>query len=432
MNTPSHPRVRRVGYVPSNSDTVDLQTRAIDVWDDWRVPLTAVAVGGANPPSFRRYKNDSTTEAGAAQCSGSNGFQVPDSASLDVSTGLTISGWLNFDTLGTGGDQAVVFKDDAYELICENNGARPEFAIWVGAARQTVKVPNGSRLTDEGRWYHLCATYDNEVMAIYIDGSLVADSAETGNIDASATDLFIACESATGTNGLEGLLDELVILDRGLTTAEVVALYNDGAGTYTSAGATGLVAGYHLDDVASGAVDFSANSNDGASVPVGSEPTQETGLIVPGSKGVWAFHFEAGKDEELFFNTQLPHSWKVGTVLKPHFHFIIPAGTAVGTVKIGLEYIIMSPGELAPATTTTTVQTLTINGEHRDTHAISAFPDDIVVNTDTGDVSAMMLGRFYREGTADTFTDALILMEYDAHFKVDSSGSQLEYDKTPY
>ena len=410
----------------------DLQERSVDVWDDWLVPLTATVTGGANPPVFGRFLNDSTVVAGASQHSGANGYQVADSTSLDITAAITVSAWVYYDTINSGGERVVVFKDDAYELRCGDKGKKPEFAIWTGSSREEVKVGNADKLEETDKWFHLVGTYDQVDLNLYIDGVLVKSVAQTGAIDASANDLFLGCEDATGTDGWEGRLDEVVILNRAITATEVLQLYNDGAGTYTSAGATGLVAGYHLDVVtAQVATDLSANSNDGAGVPVASEPTQEDGLILPGSKGIFAYKFEPGVDQELFFNTQLPHRWKVGTDLKPHYHAIFQ-GAATGDIKIGLEFITLAPGQEVPATTTTITKTSTLGATGRDRHAIVAFNDDITINTTTGNVSTMMMGRFYRMGSdaADTYLDDVILLEFDMHFIVDSDGSDEEYNKT--
>jgi hypothetical protein len=61
------------------------------------------------------------------------------------------------------------------------------------------------------------------------------------------------------------------------------------------------------------------------------------------SIGVYAWAFSdqaaAANEEELWFQVQLPHTWKEGTTIKPHIHWgIKTAGAANEFVKWGLEY----------------------------------------------------------------------------------------------
>lgn len=56
-----------------------------------------------------------------------------------------------------------------------------------------------------------------------------------------------------------------------------------------------------------------------------------------GSQGVWVQWFDDATEEELYFTVQLPHSYKVGSDIQPHIHWVTKHDNT-GDVVWGLEY----------------------------------------------------------------------------------------------
>lgn len=160
-----------------------------------------------------------------------------------------------------------------------------------------------------------------------------------------------------------------------------------------------------------------------------------------GSVGVFSYSFAdqavAGNEEQLWFEAQLPHSYKEGTDLKAHLHWTPAAGGAANEfVKWGLEYawanvdgtfgnttIITSDASTASTATTSGDTTLTAGKQY-----ISALG----TITGTGKtLSSMLVCRVFRNSSHadDDLAQAAFLFEIDFHFEMDIQGSRQEYVK---
>ena len=144
-----------------------------------------------------------------------------------------------------------------------------------------------------------------------------------------------------------------------------------------------------------------------------------------GSVGVFAYRFDASSEEEIFFEVQLPHSYKTGTNLRPHVHWC-PVTASTQVVLWGLEYTMAAIGDTLP-TTNIIYATATASGTPFK-HQIAGFPE--IVGSSLG-ISSMMSCRLFRAASAgpDTLGSDAVLLEWDLHHQIDAPGSQLEYQK---
>lgn len=145
-----------------------------------------------------------------------------------------------------------------------------------------------------------------------------------------------------------------------------------------------------------------------------------------GSTGVYSFAFDKTSEEELFFAAELPHGYKEGTDLLPHVHWGTDLATAVGTVIWGLEYTVSNPISGTFGTTDTLEATYTFGGDIQFDHEILSLG---TIDGTALKISAMLLCRVYRKATADTFDGDAFLHELDFHYRADTAGSVLTFDK---
>jgi hypothetical protein len=68
--------------------------------------------------------------------------------------------------------------------------------------------------TTAGTWHHVVATYDNSVLALYIDGALVAQTSATGTLANSTQSLSVGSRGG-GLGYFNGSLDEGLFTVRG-------------------------------------------------------------------------------------------------------------------------------------------------------------------------------------------------------------------------
>ncbi len=153
---------------------------------------------------------------------------IPNSASLNTGTGLTIEAWiyptdsetplqsvLNKSTFAT---QGYVFPrtDDAWRSI--SFYVHLEGQGWKIARAAYPLLPNGA--PDINKWYHVAATYDGFKLRIYINGVLSATEEFPGTISRNTNPITIGNQPGYAEY-FRGSVDEVRIWDRALDLCEI-------------------------------------------------------------------------------------------------------------------------------------------------------------------------------------------------------------------
>lgn len=131
-----------------------------------------------------------------------------------------------------------------------------------------------------------------------------------------------------------------------------------------------------------------------------------------------------GNEEKIYFTVQLPHSYKEGTDIYPHVHWMPPDATDAD-VAWKLTYNWSNIGD----TFSTTAQTSTIianTGAKAWKHSMASFPK---LSGKGKKISSMITCMLQRNSSnaSDTYTSTdAYFMEIDFHYQVDSNGSRQE------
>ncbi len=149
---------------------------------------------------------------------------IPNSASLNISSPITLEAWIKPTNLPTAGSfRSIVSKAESYSL--QFNGPRLEFTIIQFGVRQRLQAPMGA-VAANGT-YHVVGTYDGTTRRLYVNGVQVASAALTGGATSTSNGVFIG--SWSGSNEFfRGIIDEVAIYGSALTGARVTAHYNAG------------------------------------------------------------------------------------------------------------------------------------------------------------------------------------------------------------
>src|SRR3989441_20994 len=145
---------------------------------------------------------------------------VPSSASLQLTTGMTLEAWVS-PTVTPSGWRAVIDKNlDRYYLTASSDqGNRPVIGgTWAAGNQNTV----GGSVLAVNTWTHLAATFDGATVRLYVNGAQVASQAQTTPLTTSTETLQIGGDAYTGEN-FAGLIDEVRIYNRALSAAEIQA-----------------------------------------------------------------------------------------------------------------------------------------------------------------------------------------------------------------
>jgi hypothetical protein len=150
--------------------------------------------------------------------------------------------------------------------------------------------------------------------------------------------------------------------------------------------------------------------------------------------GLYLYDFDdalLAAEKEIFFTVQLPHSWREGSAVEPHVHWVAKsAGTAGQVVRWGLEYTKQNIGAAFSAPSTVYATTIAGGGSiaTQDSHLITDF-DAIDMTGET--ISTVIVCRLFRNSSnaADTYTGTAGLLYIDWHYEINSMGSRQEYVK---
>ena len=158
---------------------------------------------------------------GALEFDGTNDYvSVPSSSSLQLTSALTMAGWIKADSWGSGTDVDIIARKG------EDNPNNYQLAIADGLATLYLDDGDGSgyrgdTLLNTGQWYHVAATWDGTTVRVYVDGVLDNDPPDSrgGTIDTDTRPFYIGGRS--GADLLDGILDDIRIYNRALSEAEI-------------------------------------------------------------------------------------------------------------------------------------------------------------------------------------------------------------------
>jgi PKD repeat protein len=145
---------------------------------------------------------------------------VNDSASLDLSSNMTLEAWVYPQQSMPNDWRTVIMKEQTggavYNLNATNDTNLPGFSFYDGVWHSL----NGPEPLSLNQWTHLVATYDGNVQRLYINGVMVASRNQTGLIPISDGALRIGGNSILG-EFFQGYIDEVRIYNRALSAEEV-------------------------------------------------------------------------------------------------------------------------------------------------------------------------------------------------------------------
>ena len=154
---------------------------------------------------------------GALSFNGSAQVTVPDSSSLDLTTGMTLEAWVNPSAAPSNWRALIAKNQDRYYMMAStNNNNWPGAGGTFGTTNQNVF---GASVLPTNTWTHLAVTYDGAQIRFYVNGTQISTFPETGNISTSNTNLTIGAD--VYGEQFSGLIDEVRIYNRALSQPEI-------------------------------------------------------------------------------------------------------------------------------------------------------------------------------------------------------------------
>jgi len=173
---------------------------------------------------------------GCRTFNGTGGFAAPDSAVLSAGgTGFTVAGW--FYTSAPASTASVINKGDnataagsETHLLLNGGTSRFGLTVYSGSSGYTVNANSFGAIVSV-TWYFLCGFFDPVTGYLFlgVNQAYDATTALPSSLNDTTASMFFG-QSATGTNRLNGRMDEWCFYKRRLHPWERRFLYNGGTG----------------------------------------------------------------------------------------------------------------------------------------------------------------------------------------------------------
>ncbi len=161
-----------------------------------------------------------------------NYVEVPTSDSLEITPNVTIAAWINWIDAGDGwlgimanGQQNGPWEN--YGLFVNRGGRYLYFTLSLDGGHVTQSTPNNAIEPDE--WLHACATWDGSDARIYVNGEMLLEQAQTGELVPPGLPLRIGHRDGS-SHYYNGIIDEVRIYNHALTEVEILAAMEGGKG----------------------------------------------------------------------------------------------------------------------------------------------------------------------------------------------------------
>ena len=152
-------------------------------------------------------------------------IKVPNNPALNFENAITVLFWMRIDSMYA--------NREAYPISHGNWENRWKVSITNEGIRWTVKSNSGTKDLDSQTklskdiYYYIGCVYDGSRYEIYINGTLDNASTFSGKILATSIDLTIGQVLPNNSAyNFNGILDDILIFNRGLNTEEIEDLYN--------------------------------------------------------------------------------------------------------------------------------------------------------------------------------------------------------------
>ena len=143
---------------------------------------------------------------------------IPDSASLHLSSAMTLEAWVNPSTVNANWRDVIYKGNDNYYLeATSTNASRPDAGMIAGGSYADAF---GTSALPANTWSYLTETYDGTTLRLYVNGTQVASTAHTGAIATSTNPLQIGGDSLYGQY-FAGLIDEVRVYNTALTATQI-------------------------------------------------------------------------------------------------------------------------------------------------------------------------------------------------------------------
>ncbi len=159
-----------------------------------------------------------------------NYVEVPTSDSLEIDENVSIAAWINWIDAGDGwlaimanGQQNGPWEN--YGLFINRSGRFLYFTLSLDGGHITQQTPNDVVVPEE--WLHACATWDGSNARIYVNGEMVLEQPQSGQLVPPQLPLRIGHRNGS-SHFFNGMIDDVRVYNHTLIEEEILAAMEGG------------------------------------------------------------------------------------------------------------------------------------------------------------------------------------------------------------
>jgi hypothetical protein len=187
------------------------------------------STGSCNLASYGSPSYSSTKKEGSYSVSfNGNSYLYNNNTSINVSSGLTVSVWINYSTDTNYNSIISLYNSNGnYYILSFAEIGNPMKALTLF---DNAVNPACTTSLESGSWYHVvCTVSTDKKVSMYVNGSPLSDNdASSSNVVSTVISTISKVEIGTsaGEYGWDGFIDDVRIYNGVMSASEVSALYN--------------------------------------------------------------------------------------------------------------------------------------------------------------------------------------------------------------
>lgn len=180
-----------------------------------------------------------------------------DDSILDGTTEFTINGWIKSESWGIYNFNNVLYQErqsypNLQTYLAYKTGSGIQLAIGNGTSGTTVTYPV---TPNNQQWYLFTATFNNGNVSIYMDGDLKKSEETDITFIDTGTGTFKQIGRMTNLHHFNGLIDEVMIYNRSLSSDEIKQIYKNSMDQFSTIGDLQNLWYYNVTDSADNNID---------------------------------------------------------------------------------------------------------------------------------------------------------------------------------
>ncbi len=152
---------------------------------------------------------------------------IPNDQKLNFTNGIAVCAWVK--PLSLPDKETFVVSHGSWQNRWKVSITPDKNLRWTINTQKGISDLDASQILSNDMFTHVCATYDQDIMAIYINGNLSSYKKQTGLLN--TTTLAMTIGQMLPDNALynfKGTLDEVVIFDQAISPSQVENIYKTG------------------------------------------------------------------------------------------------------------------------------------------------------------------------------------------------------------